>query len=417
MTSFENVGEARRLSAILEAELVRELLAAWHAINYAHFREALRAPTLELDDADGRLGLWRLDRRTVQISRRLVLEQPWGVVLEVLKHEMAHQYAHEVLGAVDEVAHGPAFQQVCARLGIDPAASGMPAAAHTRTDDEARVLARIGALLALAESANEHEAQAAMSAAHKLMLKHNLAAAEKPRDYAFRHLGAPSGRVQESDRVLANILSDHFFVETIWVPAYRVLEAKRGSVLEICGSDANLEMAAYAYAFLRDTAARLWTAHRRACGIRGDRDRQKFVAGVMQGFSEKLRAEAVANKRAGLVWVRDGDLDGYFKKRNPRVRHVRFRGGGPSEAYAHGRAAGREIILHRPVSAAASSRGRLLGRLRAHRLHARKRGLRRAAPRRGPRSTRPGHLPARCDRCADRGARGGARRRGRSAAL
>ena len=291
------------------------------------------------------------------------MSQPWGVVLEVLKHEMAHQYAHEVLGATDEDSHGAAFKQVCDRLGIDARASGMPAAEGGSTADEERVLARIHALLALAESANEHEAQAAMNAAQKLMLKHNLAAASQPKSYGYRHLGLATGRVVESDRVLANILADHFFVETIWVPAYRAAEGKRGTVLEICGSHANLEMAAYAYSFLRDTAERLWRQHRKANAIRGDRDRQKYVAGVMQGFAEKLREQSVESKRAGLVWVRDGDLDGFFRVRHPRVRHVTYRGGGASEAYAHGRAAGREIVLHRPVSAAATSRGRLLGRL------------------------------------------------------
>ena len=40
-------------------------------------------------------------------------------MVEVLKHEMAHQYAHEILGARDESAHGEAFRTVCQRLGID----------------------------------------------------------------------------------------------------------------------------------------------------------------------------------------------------------------------------------------------------------------------------------------------------------
>ena len=90
---------------------------------------------------------------------------------------MAHQYVHEVLGKVDESAHGPAFRELCARLGIDAGAAGVPAAGAPSADD-ARVLERIARLLALAESANVHEAQAAMNAAQRLMLKHNL---EQPR--------------------------------------------------------------------------------------------------------------------------------------------------------------------------------------------------------------------------------------------
>ena len=36
--------------------------------------------------------------------------------------------------------------------------------------------------------------------------------------------------------LLGAILGKHFFVEVIWVPVYRPLEQKRGSVLEVCGT-------------------------------------------------------------------------------------------------------------------------------------------------------------------------------------
>ena len=137
-------------------------------------------------------------------------------------------------------------------------------------DERTRVIERIARLLALAESPNVHEAEAAMAAAQRLMLKYNveLQHAGAARRYGFRHLGEPSGRVGESDRVLASILAKHFFVEVIWVPVYRPLDGKRGSVLEICGAPENLEMAEYVHAFLRHTASELWDEHneRRASG-------------------------------------------------------------------------------------------------------------------------------------------------------
>jgi hypothetical protein len=42
------------------------------------------------------------------------------------------------------------------------------------------------------------------------------------------------------------------------------------------------------------------------------------------------------------------------------VRHVRHAGQRRTDAWAHGREAGRKIVLHRPVHSAAESRGRLL---------------------------------------------------------
>jgi predicted SprT family Zn-dependent metalloprotease len=352
---------AARLSAELEAALVRELMQTYQHINHSHFRRVLRPAAIELSDASGRLGRWISEPRAVEISRSLVAEQPWGVVVEVLKHEMAHQYVYEVLGVTDETAHGPAFRQVCERLGIDPASAGIPAAAPVGAGEE-RILERIARLLALAESPNVNEAEAAMSAAQRLMLKYNLdvAKARAARSYGFRHLGRPSGRVGESERIVGGILAKHFFVEAIWVPIYLPLEGKRASVLEICGTHANLEMAAYVHAFLHHTAEQLWQEHKRTAGVRSNRDRRTYLAGVMLGFLEKLATERKRGQEQGLIWVRDADLQGYYRTRHPHVHNVRHTGNQRTEAHAHGREAGRRIVLHRPIEGPSGDRGRLL---------------------------------------------------------
>jgi hypothetical protein len=286
------------------------------------------------------------------------------VVVEVLKHEMAHQFVHEVLGRTEESAHGPAFQNLCELLGIDPSAAGMPSG-DGKSDEDTRVLGRIAKLLALAESANVHEAQAAMSAAQRLMLKYNLESVADPRRahaYGFRHLGKPTGRVTEAERLLGTILGSHFFVEVIWVPVYRAAEGKRGSVLEACGTPANLEMAAYVHAFLTHTSEQLWREHKRDKRIRGDRDRRTYLAGVMLGFLEKLNAQKVASKEQGLVWVGDSDLTDFYRKRHPRIVQVRHMGSRRTEAHHHGREAGRRIVLTKPVAGGPSGGVKLLGR-------------------------------------------------------
>ncbi|MGH7435094.1 MAG: SprT-like domain-containing protein [Polyangiaceae bacterium] len=352
------------LTAALEAALVRELRAAWRHLNETHFRSAMRPPTLELSPHRTMLGRWIVSTRTLEISLPMVVEQPWASVIEVLKHEMAHQYVHEVLGEDDQSPHGPAFRDACARLGVDPRASGLPHAPATTVRDEAedRVVARITRLLALAESPNRHEAEAAMAAAQRLMLKHNLdvAGSREARDYLFSHLGRPSGRIGEHERLVAMILGEHFFVEAIWIPVYRPLAGKRGSVLEICGTRNNLAIAEYVHAFLHETGERLWRDHKRSAGIASDRDRRAYLAGVMVGFTDQLARQKARNRSEGLVWVKDGDLTSYFRRRHPLVRHVRHAGNRRTEAWAHGREAGRKIVLHRPVGAAPVSRGRLL---------------------------------------------------------
>lgn len=350
-----------RLGAELEAALVRELMETYHHINHSCFRRKLEPAAIQLSDVAGRLGRWVSDARAIELSRALVVQKPWGVVVEVLKHEMAHQFVFEVLGVTDETAHGPVFRDVCDRFGIDPGAAGVPAATPAG-DAEGRILERIARLLALAESSNVNEAQAAMSAAQRLMLKYNLdvAKARAARSYGFRHLGKPSGRVSESERIVSGILAKHFFVEAIWVPVYLPLEGRRASVLEVCGTHANLEMAAYVHAFLHHTAEQLWEAHKRAHAQRSNRERRTFVAGVMLGFLEKLGAERKQEREQGLIWVADADLEGYYRARHPHVHNVRHSGNPRTEAHLHGREAGRQIVLHRPLHGETRERGRLL---------------------------------------------------------
>jgi hypothetical protein len=357
------------LTLALEAALVRELRATYAQLNDAFFGTRLKSATIELVGGRSTLGRWIPASRTVEISRQLVVERPWVAVVEVLKHEMAHQYVHEVLGETEQTPHGRAFQEACARLGIDARASGVPETSESGTADgqgqrEEKVVERIARLLALAESPNQHEAEAAMAAAQRLMLKHNLDAVRtrQARDHDFAHLGRPTGRVVEHERLVAMILGKHFFVEAIWIPVYRPLEGKRASVLEICGTRSNVAIAEYVHGFLHATAERLWQAHKLALVIESDRERRTYLAGVMAGFADKLARQEARSRSEGLVWVRDGDLATYFRRRHPYVRHVRHAGQRRTDAWAHGREAGRRIVLHKPVQAAVESRGKLLPR-------------------------------------------------------
>ncbi len=357
------------LSVELERAALRALAAVYGDLNLTHFSGKLRRPQFVLGDAKTKLGAWHPMPRVIELGREVLTRLEWGAIVEVLKHEMAHQYVDEVLGATAEAAHGPEFRRVCQARGIDPRAAGVPSA----KDDvdgggdgdgrghpaRSRVLTTVAKLLALAESANEHEARSAMSAAHRLMLKHNLELQETQANaqYAFRHLGTPSGRNDEARRMLAAILSDFFFVEAIWVPVWRAREGKRGSVLEICGTEENLEIAAYTHDFLVRTAERLWSEYKTEKGIARNTARRPFIAGVMSGFRERLEAERTSSAEHGLVWVGDAALQSYLRVRHPRVRWQRHAAREPSEEYRAGCARGREIVLARGITSPPTEAG------------------------------------------------------------
>lgn len=335
-----------------EAALLRAVAREWEGQNHGRFRGALRRPVFRLVDSTARLGTWDRARREIALSR-VLFTRGWGAVLEVLKHEMAHQYAHEVLGAVDESAHGRAFREVCARFGIDPRASGEPRPAEV----EDRVLRRVTRLLALAESPNVHEAQAAMRAAQDLLLRYNLDAPAARHDVAWRHLGSPLARLYEPDRILAALLTTHFFVECIWVSVYLPEADRYARQLEACGTPENLEFASYVHDFLRGTGDRLYAAQGR--GLRGGRG--AFLAGLFRGFHEKLDEQAKGQREAGLVWVGDPAVRAYLRDRHPHVRTLRGTGVRRTDAWEEGRAAGRELVLHKPVRERGTGGGLLPG--------------------------------------------------------
>ncbi|HEX7671708.1 MAG TPA: DUF2786 domain-containing protein [Polyangiaceae bacterium] len=353
--------EARkRLTVELEAAAVRAIFSTYLDLNATFFKRKLRRPTIELADTASRLGQWDHESRRIELSRALLERFGWGALVEVLKHEMAHQYTDEILGATDEAAHGPTFRAVCEERGFDARAAGSPGPGGPSAPTP--ILERIAKLLSLAESSNEHEAQSAMNAAQRLMLKHNIQEVTRGLSEAcsFRHLGHATGRVSEAERLLANILSEHFFVDCIWVPVWRPDVGKRGSVLEICGRLENLEMAEYVYAFLLNTASRLWKEHRRAERLPGNRDRRAYVAGVVSGFRKQLEEQARRHAAEGLVWVGDAEIGRYFRGRHPHVRWTRHVSSRNSRAHQSGVEAGRRIVLHRGVKQGASGGIRLL---------------------------------------------------------
>jgi len=232
-------------------------------------------------------------------------------------------------------------------------------------DPTARLVAKVGKLLSLAQSGNEHEAEVAMRTAQRLMLRHNLEALVAPgadaRRYVFRHVGKAKARTTESERRLATLLGEFFFVDVIWVPVWRPEDGKRGTQLEICGTPENVELASYVHGFMSHTSERLWRDYKKLHRIPGDGERQSYLAGVVAGFHEKLERERKQEEAEALVWVGDPALSRYLRKRHPYVRHSYHRGRDHGHAGEAGRSAGRDIVLSRAIVERGTRAPRLLG--------------------------------------------------------
>ncbi|MCX7807643.1 MAG: DUF2786 domain-containing protein [Deltaproteobacteria bacterium] len=341
----------------LEARVLRRIAQEYKWQNITLFDGKLTPPVFALTDHTSQLGSWQRIGRRLTLSRLLVFERKWLEVVEVLKHEMAHQFVDEVLGVHDETAHGPTFAQVCKERGIDPRATG----AIQIKEDEAylRIVERIHKLLALAGSSERHEAELAMRKAHELMLRYNIDALKGgSSSYAIAQLGDPNKKRSNVEREIVALLTRYFFVEAIEVPAYAPKTGREGSVFEICGTPQNVAMAEHVFSFLSSTAERLWQEVRKERKL-DRKERLPFQMGVIRGFAEKLEAERQALRGSGLVWVKDGSLEAFRQARHPRVRQ-KFHRMRISEGHRLGKEAGRAIILHKPIESKGGSLNPLL---------------------------------------------------------
>jgi len=336
----------------------------WH-LNTIYAGRKLKLPLFRIGRHMTRLGEWDPLVRTITIAEKHILSNPWTDVIATLKHEMAHQFVSEVMGVPQAAPHGPEFQKACAIFRIDSAASARPGelgSIDESGDERDRMLARVRDLLRLATSPNEHEAASAMRMAHKYLLKYNLDLAQLDRRlrYETRFLGKVSGRVQEWEYVLANILQEHFFVDVIHFASYDALANKHGTVLEVTGTRENLDGAEYAYHFVRNNAERLWLEHRRGHPRTGGTKLQ-YLAGLLRGFNRKLAEEKKGfEEERGLVWKGDPGLVEHRLYLHPRLRKISVGGVSRGDSFRAGEQDGRKMTIHGGVEARSESRGRLL---------------------------------------------------------
>jgi len=342
-TEFENI-------------VLTELSRAWHSnvLKFKWNKSGITAPQFRITEAHvDHWAQWVPSKREMHFSRHLVSTRPWNEVLEVLKHEMAHQYVSEVLKVTGEPPHGPAFKSVCKQYNIDAAVRGTPGADKVTTTNH--IVEKIQNLLkkTVENGASEEEAKAAASIAHNLMLKYNIELQEKNEElgYTVRYLGGVTGRIQGYMSELAALISKYYFVEIIWISSYDPRTKKKGHELEISGTEENVEVAEYVYNFISKAAVETWenklkdknfkfSLHQefnRNFGYSGyapqsiqgfiTSSRTNFLIGFVRGFREQLKQAEAQEQEAGLILRKDPNLEAFYHQRHPHIQNIK-RGGG-----------------------------------------------------------------------------------------
>ncbi|MGL1932542.1 MAG: SprT-like domain-containing protein [Desulfotalea sp.] len=281
------------------------------------------------------IGSWDSENKIISISREIILNHSWDVVVEVLKHEMAHQALSEMVDT-NEPPHGLAFKLACEKLNVHSdfiSASGVIPKFLDKTQpheiNKNKTQQKIKKLLALAESAEEHEASSAMEKANELITRYNidLSTANNEGDYNYVQIYVANKNVSTWTKMISSIVTDYFFVYAIIISQYKAKDNKTYKAIELIGRKHNLDIAQHVFHFLSDRLEILWQRYKHTNKVNGH-DKRSYYYGVLYGFRERLKDGE--NKRMGkqiiksttseLVVAKDNGLQDFIHGRYPSVR-------------------------------------------------------------------------------------------------
>jgi len=356
---------------LLERQKIRiwtqRLIEEYRQIQFA-YNLRTRVPVIRVESNSAVWGNWDPTARTIGISKRLIEQYPWETVIEILKHEIAHQIVTEVHG--ESEIHGPLFRQACEKLGVAPWAcraetNSLPIervlSPEQHSSEEKRLLERAEKLLSLATSDNEHEAILAMQKVQELYAKYNLNRIREKKGSQWGYLLISLGkkRVERYQSVIASILNDHFFVEVIHTSTFDSQLCSDSKALELLGTRENILLAEYVFHFLEQQLKGLWKSYQTK-KRRGVASRNSYFLGVLEGFKEKLKMsdQSTAEKLGGvsggsvaLIIRQDKELQNFVKSRYPKLNRL---GGGhrlhDSEAFSAGKKEGRSLVIRKGIS-------------------------------------------------------------------
>jgi len=314
-------------------------------------------------DGQGTLAAWDNETRTIKFRRSFVLASDWGQIVNVLRHEMAHQLADAFYGAALETAHGPGFKKACQILQADPSATSHRWSDRQQSADgkhaRDRLIRKVKLLMQLAESDNPNEAAQASAKANELILKHNLDRLNSHREqrYASGHLGTPALRHPTCNMLITSLLEQHYFVQVVWISAYVVEKGKMGRVPEVSGTPENLQIASYVYDYIRNYTESQWQKYRRETRA-GGRGRSSFARGVVEGFLEKLNerkndclsAIRQSPNSHAVIQLEDPELQTYLQRRYNRLRSISRKTTCDTDIHAAGQSRGRSLVISRGLT-------------------------------------------------------------------
>lgn len=155
-------------------------------------------------------------------------------------------------------------------------------------DERDKIVARIGKLLARTEDrgATKAEAEACVTLAHRLMLKHGIAAEDlRDDDEPVKHVLWAGTRRPVEMLFVSALVAEHFNVKAM---AWRAGDAK---VELLLGRPYHVKIAQHVWHYLVRAFGELWDAHRKKHG-QSPGAKRSYCQGLAVALHERLSAQA-----------------------------------------------------------------------------------------------------------------------------
>jgi hypothetical protein len=322
----------------IERSWVKQLYRDYEQICYL-YRLKFKPILIDLNHSKNLLGSWDRQLRIITISTYLIENYDWNMVLEILKHEVAHQIVSEKHVSEPEKSHGTHFKTACQQIAVESWARTAAVDLEGKifhwkgeepSDQQANLRRKAAKLLALATSQNEHEALVAMNMVQSLYAKHHLSDCESqaPDDFVTLTINHKKKRVEAYQTKICSILTSHFFVQIVFSSEFDQQKLCSHKTVEVMGRRENVLMAEYVYWFLNNNLHHLWAQFKTntIAVVQGISARNSYFMGVLSGFDEKLNAsdkEEVQQEQPStkdqLITLSNAQVTEYVHQRHPKL--------------------------------------------------------------------------------------------------
>lgn len=328
------------------------------------YKLKLKKPLIIIEELTDSFGKWDEYHNTIFLAEHLIFNHAWHKVINVLKHEIAHQIVSQIFRSTD--THGADFKKATQWLGLDAfyakaslsMSEDFPSLHNANAgDEELNILRKVERLLNLAESSNEHEALLAMDKVREIYKKYNIERFTKNENTSYTTLTINLNlkKIPSNAFIISDILQQHFFVSNIFSKIYVPVENCEHRCLVVMGEKHNVLMAEHVYEFLTHKVSALWLQYQKAEKLSA-KFKASYQKGLLAGFSSKLDSlkkesfsTSTKNEKA-LVIQYEVKLGEYVKTQFPKTSSVQQSGLLYKDHYDKGTQEGHRINLSRPIS-------------------------------------------------------------------